>query len=200
MSQKATTLFDRVLTGSQSYRARTCEQQPDFFKTLAAGQKPELLWIGCADSRVPETTVCDCKPGDIFVHRNIANVVSPNDLSANSVLDYSVGVLKVNGIVVCGHTKCGGAAASLGDEDLGETLNTWLAPVREMRKKHQEELDQLASDDERAARLAGLNVQRSLETLRQNKTVIKAMEERDLKLYGVIYDLADGELRVLERE
>jgi carbonic anhydrase len=98
---------------------------------LAQGQAPEILWIGCADSRIPETTVCHCKPGEIFVHRNIANTVHADDLSAASVVEYAVVHLKVKKVVVCGHTKCGGANAALSDVDLGVTLNAWLLPVRE---------------------------------------------------------------------
>ena len=90
-----------------------------------------MLWIGCADSRVPETTICRCQPGDIFVHRNIANCVHADDISAASVVEYAVTHLKVRKVVVCGHTKCGGANAALSDADLGTTLNTWLHPVRE---------------------------------------------------------------------
>ena len=113
------------------YAQRTAERDPDAFTNLAQGQAPEILWIGCADSRIPETTVCHGKPGDIFVHRNIANTVHENDLNAASVVEYAVAHLKVKKVVVCGHTRCGGANAALGDADLGQTLNTWLHPVRE---------------------------------------------------------------------
>lgn len=110
---------------------RATQKDPNTFAELAKGRAPEILWIGCADSRVPETTVCNCKPDDIFVHRNIANTVHANDLNSASVVEYAVTHLKVKRVVVCGHTKCGGAAAALVDTDLGETLNTWLHPVRE---------------------------------------------------------------------
>jgi carbonic anhydrase len=123
--------LDHLIAGNRTYVARTTEKDPNAFVDLAKGQAPEILWIGCADSRVPETTVCHCKPGDIFVHRNIANTVHANDLNSASVVEYAVAHLKVKKVVVCGHTKCGGAAAALGDADLGETLNTWLHPVRE---------------------------------------------------------------------
>jgi carbonic anhydrase len=123
--------LDHLLAGNRYYAQRTTEEDPSAFVDLAKGQAPEVLWIGCADSRVPETTVCHCKPGEIFVHRNIANTVHPNDLNSASVVEYAVVHLKVKRVVVCGHTKCGGAAAALGDADLGETLNTWLHPVRE---------------------------------------------------------------------
>jgi carbonic anhydrase len=123
--------LDTLLAGNRHYIASTTASDPNTFSDLAKGQAPEILWIGCADSRVPETTVCNCKPGDIFVHRNIANTVHGNDLNSASVVEYAVAHLKVKKVVVCGHTKCGGAAAALGDADLGITLNTWLHPVRE---------------------------------------------------------------------
>lgn len=123
--------LDNLLAGNRHYIASTTASDPNTFSDLAKGQAPEILWIGCADSRVPETTVCNCKPGDIFVHRNIANTVHGGDLNSASVVEYAVAHLKVKKVVVCGHTKCGGAAAALGDADLGQTLNTWLHPVRE---------------------------------------------------------------------
>jgi len=120
-----------LLTGNATYRTDTTALDPNAFTLLAQGQAPDILWIGCADSRIPETTVCHCKPGEIFVHRNIANTVHADDLSAASVVEYAVVHLKVNKVVVCGHTKCGGANAALGDDDLGGVLNKWLSPVRE---------------------------------------------------------------------
>jgi carbonic anhydrase len=187
----------RLVSGSKAYAGKTVEGKPDFFKTLAGGQSPEVLWIGCADSRVPETTVCDCGPGDIFVHRNIANIVHANDFSVGSVIDYAVDHLKVKHIVICGHTKCGGAAASLGDADLGDNLNSWLKPLRELRKKHQAELDQISSADDKAVKLAELNVKNGLEILRQKPTISRAIESRGLGLQGLIYDIGAGELKVL---
>jgi hypothetical protein len=120
-----------LLSGNLAYQKRTTARDPDAFTLLAQGQAPEILWIGYADSRIPETTVCHCKPGEIFVHRNIANTVPADDLSAASVVEYAVVHLKVKKVVVCGHTKCGGANAALSDVDLGGTLNAWLLPVRE---------------------------------------------------------------------
>lgn len=121
----------RLLEGNAEYARKKTEEDPAHFEELSKGQSPEVLWIGCADSRVPETTVCECKPGDIFVHRNIANCVHRDDINVASVVEYAVTHLKVQKVVVCGHTRCGGAVASLGDGDLGETLNTWLHATRE---------------------------------------------------------------------
>jgi carbonic anhydrase len=132
------------------------------------------------------------------VHRNIANILTPNDLSSSSVIEYAVGFVKVKRVMVCGHTKCGGANAAMGDDDLGDTLNTWLAPMRELRKKHAAELEKLATPDEKANRLAELNVHMSLDTLRQNPIIQTAIKERGLTLHGLIYDIPAGELQVLE--
>ncbi|KAF2116359.1 carbonic anhydrase [Lophiotrema nucula] len=190
--------LDRIVAGNRVYAQHTTEQDPTAFVELSKGQAPEILWIGCADSRVPETTVCNCRPGDIFVHRNIANTVHADDLNAASVVEYAVAFLKVRKVVVCGHTKCGGAVASLGDADLGVTLNTWLHPVRELRRKHKTELERLLDDDARAVRVAELNVHQSLDVLKQHPAIKKAINERGLSLHGLIYDIGQGQLRLLE--
>lgn len=133
-SCKAYTKLDslkRLVTGNAYYVNETIARDPEAFTNLSQGQSPQVLWVGCADSRVPETTICHCKPGDIFVHRNIANTIHADDRNSASVVEYAVKYLKVEKIVVCGHTKCGGAMASLTNADLGETLNKWLQPLRE---------------------------------------------------------------------
>ena len=184
--------------GNKIFSQRLRLRDPDLLEKGRKGQTPEVLWLGCADSRIPETTICDCKPGDIFVHRNIANVITSKDLNSASVIEYSVGVLRVKRIVVCGHTKCGGANAAMGDDDLGDVLNEWLAPVRELRKRYRNELENLDSADAKANKLAELNVFMSLEALKQNPTVHRAIKERGLTLHGVIYDIPHGEIKELE--
>ncbi|KAF2734273.1 carbonic anhydrase [Polyplosphaeria fusca] len=190
--------IDRLVAGNRVYAQRTAERDPNAFSELSKGQAPEVLWIGCADSRVPETTICGCRPGDLFVHRNIANSVQGDDINAASVVEYAVTHLKVKKVVVCGHTKCGGAAASLGDADLGVMLNTWLHPIRELRRTHKSELDRLPDDDARALRVAELNVQQSLDVLKQHPAIKKAVNDRGLSLHGVIYDIGHGQLRLLD--
>ncbi|KAJ4295301.1 hypothetical protein N0V90_007312 [Kalmusia sp. IMI 367209] len=190
--------IDRIVAGNRVFAQKTSEANPNAFVDLTKGQWPEILWVGCADSRVPETTVCDCRPGDIFVHRNIANCVHPDDVSAASVVEYAVVHLQVKKIVVCGHTKCGGANAALSDADLGTTLNTWLHPVRELRRKNRAELEKLPNDDARALRVAELNVHQAIDVLKQHPAVKKAASERGLTLHGMIYDIGAGQLRVLE--
>ncbi|KAF1997382.1 carbonic anhydrase [Amniculicola lignicola CBS 123094] len=190
--------LDRIVAGNRVYAQRTSEHDPNTFVEMGRGQAPEILWIGCADSRVPETTICHCKPGDIFVHRNIANCVHADDLNVAAVVEYAVAHLKVKKVVICGHTKCGGANASLADADLGVTLNTWLHPVRELRRKHKAELEQLADDDARATRVAELNVQQGIEVVKQHPTVRQAVRDRGLTVHGLIYDIPAGQLRLLD--
>jgi len=164
---------------------------------MGEGQSPEVLWIGCADSRIPETTICDLKPGDIFVHRNIANVVRPHDINTGSVVEYAVAHLKVKKVVVCGHTKCGGANASLGDADLGDVLNTWLEPVRDLRRKNAHLLEGLATQDAKANLLAEMNVLKGIETLKAIPTVLKKVKSGELTIHGLIYDIPTGTLKAL---
>ncbi|OJD29901.1 carbonic anhydrase [Diplodia corticola] len=197
MSATGADAFERVITGNKSYARRSAQSEPQLWQTLAQGQSPEVLWFGCGDSRVPETTICDCKPGDMFVHRNIANVIVPGDLSSESIIDFAVGAVKVKRIVLCGHTQCGGAINALNDNDLGPALNAWLQPLRDLRRRHQHEIDQIDSVDRKALRLAELNVRQGVETIRANATVRKAMAERGVSVHGVIFDISSGELRVL---
>jgi carbonic anhydrase len=189
--------IERLLDGNKSYATTSLVDDHELHSRLATGQHPDVLWLGCSDSRVPETTVCDCKPGDIFVHRNIANIVSDHDTAAQAAIDFAVGFVEVDHIVVCGHTKCGGAKASLGDDDLGEHLNAWLAPLRNLRRQHQAELNALATQDERMVRLSELNVLQSIEAVKRNAWVQKAMKERGLTIHGGIYDVPTAHLALL---
>lgn len=156
-----------------------------------------LVWIGCSDSRVPETTLLGLQPGDVFVHRNIANVVSPTDISVSAVVEYAVKHLKVSHIVLCGHTSCGGAAAALGDGQVGGVLDTWLTPLKAVRKTNLAELDSIKDSGKRAVRLAELNVERGVETLLSMFAVEEGIKERGLKVHGVLYDIGCGKIRDL---
>ncbi|KAK1820464.1 hypothetical protein LTR12_005051 [Friedmanniomyces endolithicus] len=154
---------------------------------------PAILWIGCSDSRVPETTVLGLKPGDVFTHRNIANIVSPTDLSLLSVVEFSVAHLKVKHIVVCGHSKCGGVAGCLANGKLGGSLDIWLQPLRALREKHDRELKGMEVDGQKAF-MSAANVRQGVEVMKRIPTVIDAMKERGLQVHGLVYDLASGEL------
>ncbi|KAI9659710.1 MAG: hypothetical protein M1831_003608 [Alyxoria varia] len=185
-----------ILSSNHSWASKLSTNDPSFFPTLSKGQSPGVLWIGCSDSRVPETTILGLKPGDVFVHRNIANCLPPTDLSSLSVIEYAVVYLEVQHIIVCGHTGCGGVAAALGNKRLGK-IDTWLMPLRQLRMQHSTELDKL-SEPERGAKLVELNVQQGVETVRQNPDVIQAAKERGLEVHGLVFDLESGVLKRLE--
>jgi carbonic anhydrase len=156
-----------------------------------------IVWLGCSDSRVPETTLLGLQPGDVFVHRNIANIISPTDISAFSVIEYAVVHLKVSHIVLCGHTCCGGAAAALGNSRVGGVLDTWLTPLKAIRKANEAELKTISDEGKRAVRLAELNVQMGVQTLLSNYVVEEAIKERGLRVHGCLYEIGSGKIRDL---
>lgn len=188
--------YSAVFEQNKAWACKTAANKPDLFPKLASGQAPEILWIGCSDSRCPETTILDMEPGEVFVHRNIANVVHPTDLSVNAVIDYAVVHLKVKHVVLCGHTSCGGVAAALGNKKLG-LIDNWLLPLRTLRKDNLKMLESLPPQ-EAALKLVELNVQAGVKTLKENYTVLDAMSGRGLQVHGLIYDIAKGELNEVE--
>ena len=145
---------------------------------------------------MPETNILGLKPGEIFVHRNIANIVPPQDLSALSVIEFAVVYLKVQHVIVCGHTGCGGVGAALGNKKLGK-IDAWLQPLRQLRLRNAEALEQL-DEKERNQKLVELNVKQGVETLRQNSDVIEAAKSRGLEVHGLIFDLSVGELKSVD--
>lgn len=146
---------------------------------------------------MPETTVLNLQPGDVFVHRNIANIVSPTDINSQAVIEYAVAHLKVKHIVLCGHTCCGGAGAALGESKVGGVLDTWIAPLKQIAKRNKAELQKIGDDKQRAVRLAELNVTAGVENLLSNYVVEEAIRTRGLLVHGCIYDIASGRLRDL---
>ncbi|OKL59825.1 hypothetical protein UA08_04721 [Talaromyces atroroseus] len=184
---------NKLETGLQYNKENWAPAYPERFPELAHGQKPQILWIGCSDSRCPETSLLGLNPGDVFVHRNIANIVHEADLSSSCVIDFAVGVLKVNHIVLCGHTACGGVNAALGNSKLG-ILDTWLLPLRKLRQENLEALQAL-EPAHAIVKLAELNVLDGISKLKEKGVVIDAIEQRGLKVHGVIYDVASGLLR-----
>jgi len=187
-----TTLLDR----NRTWAERQERENPLLFPSLANSQHPQILWIGCSDSRVPETTVLDLLPGDLFVHRNIANVVSAGDLSVLSVVQFAVEVLQVNHIIVCGHYGCGGCIAALGNKKLG-LIDNWLRHIRDVRASHAKELDSL-DGSARVSRLVELNVVEQVNSAKRIPTVQAAMEERGLQVHGWVYDVSNGRIKPLE--
>lgn len=158
---------------------------------------PTTVWLGCSDSRVPETTLLGLQPGDVFVHRNIANIISPTDINSMAVIEYAVVHLKVQHIVLCGHTCCGGAGAALGNSRVGGVIDAWITPLRSLRKSNEVELKALGNDGERAVRLAELNVEMGVGNLMGSWFVEEAVSERGLTVHGVLYDVACGKIRDL---
>ncbi|EEH40697.2 carbonic anhydrase [Paracoccidioides lutzii Pb01] len=187
-----------ALAKNRQWAIKTAEEDPSLFPKLATAQHPEILWIGCSDSRCPETAILGLQPGDVFVHRNIANVIHYNDMSSACVIEYAVVYLKVKHIVLCGHTSCGGIAAALANKRLG-LLDSWLMPLRRLREQNLYLLNDL-NTSEAAEKLAEINVRQGLRTLKENSGVLDAIQERGLKLHGVLYDVGSGILRELDVE
>jgi len=165
---------------------------PGFFKRLVAQQSPAYLWIGCSDSRVPANEIVNLDPGELFVHRNVANLAPPQDANYLSVLQYAIQVLKVRHILVVGHYGCGGVRAALTDARLG-LIDHWLSPIREVARVHRQELDALPNENAQVDRLCELNVLRQVENVATNPFVVDAWEKgADLTVHGWCYSIANG--------
>lgn len=186
-------LFRRNRDWAEEIRGR----EPQFFAKLVAQQSPDYLWIGCADSRVPANEIVGMLPGELFVHRNVANVVVHTDLNCLSVLQYAIDVLDVEHVIVCGHYGCGGVQAALHNSRLG-LIDNWLRHVQDVRKRHAAALAALPDDDARFARLCELNVMEQVLNVCQTTIVQDAWERgKKLEIHGWIYDLHDGLLKDL---
>ncbi|EOO01782.1 putative carbonic anhydrase protein [Phaeoacremonium minimum UCRPA7] len=157
----------------------------------------DAVWLGCSDSRCPETTILGLQPGDVFVHRNIANIISPTDINTSAVIEYAVAHLKVKHVVLCGHSSCGGAAAALSDSRVGGVLDTWLTPLKAVRYSHSDELNSIRDDKARAIRIAELNVEAGVKVLMANFTVQDAIRDRGLEVHGCLFDIGSGRIRDL---
>ena len=173
-------------------------QDPSFFERLAGQQKPDYLWIGCSDSRVPANQIVGLLPGEMFVHRNVANVVVHTDLNCLSAVQFAVDVLRIEQIIVCGHYGCGGVLAALRGDKLG-LIENWLRHVQDVRWKHQVQLDALPGDPERHRRLCELNVIEQVVNVSQTTVVRDAWTRgQALTVHGWIYDIQDGLIRDLQ--
>lgn len=174
-------------------------EKPDFFERLARQQAPEYLWIGCSDSRVPANEIVGLLPGELFVHRNVANVVIHTDMNCLSVLDFAVDVLKIKHIIVCGHYGCGGVKAALRDRQLG-LVDHWLRNIRDIYYNHQQDIACLHSEREQIDRLCELNVAQQVANVAHTNVVQNAwLKGQPLSIHGWIYDIRDGLLRKLTR-
>jgi carbonic anhydrase len=171
---------------------------PDYFQRLSTLQAPEFLWIGCSDSRVPANVITGLEPGEVFVHRNVANLVYPADLNCMSVLQFAVEQLRVRHIIVCGHYGCGGVRAVADGSEHG-LIRHWLAPIRDLFRRHGSELSALPSLEARVDRVCELNVAVQVRAVCESPIVRSAFERgQDLSVHGWIYGLSDGRLRDLQ--
>jgi carbonic anhydrase len=187
-----------LLEEQRKWAERIEQEQPGFFNESAKGQAPEVLWIGCADSRVPANSVVNLPPGAMFVHRNIANVVTADDLNCASVIQYAVEALKVKHIVVCGHYGCGGVAASLNEPSLGR-IEDWLDNIRAVYKANADEVEGIADPQAKQNRMCELNVVAQVGNVCSNPTVKAAWEAgQELSVHGWIYELASGRIKDLD--
>lgn len=183
----------KVFENNEKWIAEKLAADPDYFKNLSKGQRPEILYIGCSDSRVTAEDLMGAEPGEVFVHRNIANMVISTDLNVMSVLNYAVNHLEVKHVVVCGHYFCGGVKAAMQAEDLG-ILNPWLRNIRDVYRLHKEELNAIPDETRRYNRLVELNVQEQCLNLIKTAAVQKAYKERGLKVHGWVFDIHSGKL------
>ena len=183
----------KVFENNSEWISSQLQKSPEYFDDLAQGQSPEVLYIGCSDSRVTAEELMGVGPGDIFVHRNIANMVPNTDLNSMSVINYAVVHLKVKHVVVCGHTNCGGVKAAMQSMDLG-ILNPWLRNIRDVYRLHRRELDAIENDNDRYDRLVELNVQEQCINVIKTAEVQKAIAEHRLTVHGWVFDLRSGKL------
>ena len=185
--------FEQIFKNNEKWIAEKTQQNPSFFQDLSMGQKPEILYIGCSDSRVTAEDLMGAQPGELFIHRNIANMVVSIDLNVMSVINYAVTHLKVQHVVVCGHYECGGVKASLQPLDMG-ILNPWLRNIRDVYRTHQKELDAIANEQKKFDRLVELNVEEQCINVIKTAAVQKAYKERGLTVQGWVFDMRTGKL------
>lgn len=185
-------LYKSLLDGNKTWVREKIEQDPQFFERLSKGQNPQFLWIGCSDSRVPANEITNTQPGDIFVHRNIANMVVHSDMNMLSVLDYAVNILKVKHVIVCGHYGCGGVKAAMDNKQYG-LVDNWLRFIKDVYRMHSRELDAISDPEKRFDRFAELNVIEQVFDLTKTTIIQNAWRERnEPKIHGWIYNLKTG--------
>jgi len=184
--------YTRLLENNKSWVKKKLELDPNYFNKLSGGQNPEYLWIGCSDSRVPANQITGTQPGEIFVHRNIANMVIHTDMNMLSVLSYAVEVLKVKHIIVCGHYGCGGVLAAMGNKQYG-LIDNWLRHIKDIYRLYEKELDSIQDTEARGRRLVELNVIEQVGDLSKTSIVQNAWERKQpLHVHGWVYDIHDG--------
>lgn len=184
--------YNKLIRGNKLFSDSRTFNDPEYFKKLSLGQKPDYLWIGCSDSRVPANEVTNTESGEIFVHRNIANLVVHTDFNLMSVLEYAVNVLEVKHIIVCGHYGCGGVRAAMTNKTFG-LVDKWLRNIKDVYHRNQSELEQILDMDKRSDRLTELNVMQQVKNLAETKIVQKAWHHgRGLVIHGWVYGMNNG--------
>jgi len=182
----------RLLENNKNWVKEQLNLDPTYFEKLSKGQSPEYLWIGCSDSRVPANQITGTEPGEVFVHRNIANMVVHSDMNMLSVLSYAVDVLKVKHIIVCGHYGCGGVIAAMKNQQFG-LIDNWLRHIKDVYRYHHVELDAIEDENERARKFVELNVQEQVHDLGKTSIVQNAWRRNQpLHIHGWVYDIHDG--------
>ncbi|MFN3841577.1 MAG: carbonate dehydratase [Cyclobacteriaceae bacterium] len=190
-------IYKALLEGNRKWVEKRLAEEPEFFNDLSKGQSPQVLWIGCSDSRVPANEITGTKPGEIFVHRNIANMVVHTDMNMLSVLDYAVNVLLVRHVIVCGHYGCGGVKAAMGSQQFG-IIDNWLRNIKDVYRIHQAELDGITDEEKRFERLVELNVIEQVFDLTKTSIIQNAWRSRNSPVvHGWVYSLKTGIIKDL---
>jgi len=185
--------YEKLLLENKAWAAEKKSEDPEYFERLSHLQAPEFLWIGCSDSRVPANEITGTQPGEIFVHRNVANLVVNTDVNLLAVLDYAVTHLKVKHVIVCGHYGCGGIKAAATKSDYRPVLNMWLRNIKDVMRHHRQELENMKDEENRLDRLVELNVQEQVYNLAKTTIIQRCWEkERRPDLHGWVYGLKDG--------
>lgn len=195
---KMSDFYKKIIEGNKNWVASKIENDPEYFEKLSKGQSPPLLWIGCSDSRVPANEVIGAQPGEVFVHRNIANMVIHSDMNMLSVLDYAVNVLKVKHVIVCGHYGCGGVKAAMGNDSIG-IIDNWIRHIKDVYRHHHYYLDSIIDENDRFDAFVELNVKEQVYDLAKTSIVQNAWKNgQDLNLHGWVYGLNSGIVKDLE--
>jgi len=190
--------IDRLLANNRSWAQQCVKENPNYFKNLVGIQNPQYLWIGCSDARVPANTIVGLNPGEVFVHRNIANQIIPSDLNCLSVIQFAVEFLQVKDIIVCGHYGCGGVKGALEGKPLG-LIDDWLRHIRDLSFRNKIELEKIPNFDQRLNRLCELNIRQQVLNMCGTNSVQEAWDVgRQLSVHGMVYDLHDGLLKNLD--
>ena len=192
------TFYNKLLENNKLWVSSKLKKDPKFFHKLSEGQAPPVLWIGCADSRVPANEIIGAEPGEVFVHRNIANMVLHTDMSMLSVLDYAVNVLKVKHVIVCGHYGCGGVKAAMGNQHIG-LIDNWIRHIKDVYRFHAKELNAIEDEKERFDRFVELNVFEQVQDLAKTSIIQEAwLKGQEVAIHGWVYGVHDGVIKDLK--